>query len=658
MVNRHSVAVGAIALMALGMHVAGQVPGQSATPAATNKAAISGIVTNGGTGQPLSSVLVTLSGGTSLKRQLTDARGRFLFRDLPAGGGYRISANHPAFLGMSFGQEVPLGPSTTIALTDGQWFAAANMRLWKPGAISGRVRDSHGEPVVGAHVRVLAQESVAGTTRLLAGAAAKTDDRGEYRIAGLLRSRYLVTVPSAQHTVPANKALDRTPETTRVDAGLDLDAAHRLIIGNFSMPPPIGGRVHAYPVTFHPGVTTPGAATAIDLALGEEKNGVDVVLQPVPTVRVAGQVQGPADRIGGVLLRLMLEGPPSLEALGNGSEAATTFTGADGRFVFLNVPAGSYVIDTGLRIELTFGGPNGGVAPLLPAPAGSDYRGQGATTLSGGPPGFGYQSRGSAVPDRIWTRTPVSVGGSDLDGVVVVLNPTMSIAGRFVFEGASHAAATTITAGGRAGGTPTLVREPVALPTRLPEIRAYPAAADGSLGMPRSDPFDTSQTDGFLIEGLRSGTYVFHQDGGTARYIIKSIDVGGRDVAYVPFEISRSLTGVVVTMTDQIPSLGGTVATEPRDQGRAAVIVFPVERDRWTRYGFSPARLLSAPTPSGAFLFAALPAGEYFVVAVDVAHVMAWQDPKFLERASAVAARVRLGWGEKRRVDLTMTRVK
>ena len=129
-------------------------------------------------------------------------------------------------------------------------------------------------------------------------------------------------MPSVQSTVPADMARsafgrEMTPSQAleyqlmglpfvapRVDAALDLDPAHRLIVGNFPTPPPVNGRPQTYPVTFFPGVATPGAASPIDLGLSEEHHGADIALQPVPSVRLAGTVDGPREALAGLLLRL------------------------------------------------------------------------------------------------------------------------------------------------------------------------------------------------------------------------------------------------------------------------------------------------------------------------------------------------------------------
>jgi hypothetical protein len=654
-------------------------PSNTSTPAATG--AISGVVKSGATGRPIAGAVAELRFGSQIapgplariQRQLTDAQGRFVFRDLPPGPGYMVSATRAGFVKAEFGQSVMFGPTGTITLSEGQWFSQADILMWRPGAIMGRVSDERGDPVVETVVRVLARQYVAGQLKLLSGTAARTDDRGEYRIAGLLPGRYLVVVPSAQNTLPVDFVPDgftRAPSpgmaaenllmgfsqvNPRTDAGLDLDPAHRLIIGNHPAPPMQNGRPLAYPTTFHPGVTSPASATPIEIALSEERRGVDIVLQPVPAVRVSGRLEGSNEPVAGTPLRLM---PAGLEELASGSESATTLAAADGRFVFLNVPAGSYTLDARRSTtQLTFqaGAPGASVpsAPGIRESSGS------SGSLPSGPPGSGYSSRGSMTEDRYWTRTPVVVGAADLENVVVTLHRGVSVSGRMVYEGTARLVAVGPPTGGRAGASAPLALVPPAPPDRGPVIVAEPADANASLGAPRSSgAVSPDGQDTFTIENLRSGRYVLRSASGAARYAIKSIVIAGRDVTYRPIDTSdrRDLNDIVITFTDKVTTIVGAVRGDPAP---AAVIAFPVERDQWTEYGFTPVRLKGVPAagPAG-YRLEGLPAGEYFLVAVDIAHVTAWQDPKFLERAAGAATRVTIGWGEMRTVDLALTRIR
>jgi hypothetical protein len=93
------------------------------------------------------------------------------------------------------------------------------------------------------------------------------------------------------------------------------------------------------------------AAATVELRAGEQRAGVDVTLTPTTAWRVSGVVDGPPEALARLSLRLLPEG---MEHLGNGSEVATASVATDGRFTFLNVPAGSYTIDAPRTVaELT-----------------------------------------------------------------------------------------------------------------------------------------------------------------------------------------------------------------------------------------------------------------------------------------------------------------
>src|SRR5579871_3314783 len=171
----------------------GQRPDPAASAPAT--AAISGLVVDASTGAPVANAVVATGAGPSIRRQLTDAKGRFVIRGLPAIAGYTVSATKPGYFDARYGpKSARLGK--TISLTDGQWVRDVRIEMIRPGAIAGLVVDERGEPVVGVYVRVLAQMLVGGRPHLVAGGAVKTDDRGAYRLAGLPEGTFYVNVPS------------------------------------------------------------------------------------------------------------------------------------------------------------------------------------------------------------------------------------------------------------------------------------------------------------------------------------------------------------------------------------------------------------------------------------------------------------------------------
>jgi hypothetical protein len=346
--------------------------------------------------------------------------------------------------------------------------------------------------------------------------------------------------------------------------------------------------------------------------------------------------------------------PAGLESLGTGSEAATTIVGADGRFAFLNVPAGSYAIDAGAKTELTFHLTTGASLPLAGGVVNPNS--QGGTVV--GLPGGRYQSRADSEPNSYFGRLPIAIGASDVV-VDMPLHASMSLKGRMVFQGKGSLGSLAWT-GGASASAATTARLRLEAPMILPGIDAEPADGDPSLGATTTGTIETTDptSASFTIAGLRRGGYVLRLLNRTDRAMIKSITVGGQDFTHRPIDPSALQSGaeIVVTMTDELPEIAGVMRG---GAAALAVIAFPVERDQWRGYGFTPTRIKSTLVdPNGGFTLRGLPAGDYLVVAVDAAQINAWTDPGFLERAAALATRVLIGWGETRQITPPIARVK
>jgi hypothetical protein len=617
--------------------------------------AISGVVTDAITGRPLAGALVTLgmdvrANGQALRpppvgRQATDDKGRFVFRYLPASDAYFLNASMLGYADGGYGKTPGSNVALHVVLTPGQWFSRANIELWKPGAITGRVLDEHGDPVVGVFVRVLRKLLVAGRPQLAAGIVTTTDDRGVYRLAGLSPGTYLVHVPSVQMAFPASTPIDTLappiPGSTAAQPvpppAIDADAGNRLVVGSFMTPPPGGGRPLTYPGTFYPGATVAAQATSVEVPFGRDAENIDFQIAPVPGFRVSGVVEGPPDVVQKLTLRLL---PAGSEDLAQGAEAATALVGPRGAFTFLNVPAGEYVIDA--RGSLAQYEIDGGLARYAwPKPPGSTNTGGSAGNVASGPPGTGLTTARSGFGEAYWGRQPLTVGDRDLGDVAVPLHRTVTFSGRLVWENTAS--------------TPP--------PAQHPRAILEPANGSASLGQPTTWlSFLSSDPDAFMMEGLMPGEYLFRLLGLGDGWAVKTITSGGRDVTSTPFDGSagRDFTDVVVTLTDRATTLSGSV--QPADAAAptgAAVLAFPADRAHWSNYGFTPTSIKSTRlTNAGTFRIANLPAGDYLIVAVEDSLADAWQDPKFLEAAAPLATRVSMGWGESKSVDLRVVQVR
>ncbi len=414
--------------------------------------AVSGVVTDAATLRPIPGVNVQLGpapspGARRLGSAFTDELGRFVFTNVEAGS-YYINATRGGYADGHYGPSLNGNGGSNIVLAAGEWFDAANVALVKLSAISGRVVDEHGEPVVGAFVRALVSLNVGGASHLVGGPVATTDDLGEYRIVGLPPGHYFVSVPSIAASVPASASVPdieglsadqlakRDSQTSgppqRRSGGEVIEGPTALIVGVYPTPPPVDGSPQAYPMIFYPGVTTLAGATPIDVATTSDQSGIDVTLAPVPAVSVSGRLDGGSAPYSGIALRLVL---PGLEDLANGGEAATTAVQADGTFTFLRVPAGHYLLTGAAMFGLRWSASaTGQGSPRLP-----DTPGVVGYLQSGGlmaTEGLGTVQRAPSTNEaRVgFERMPIDVGTDNIRGLVVPVERPSAIHGEVVFE--------------------------------------------------------------------------------------------------------------------------------------------------------------------------------------------------------------------------------
>ena len=199
-----------------------------------------------------------------------------------------------------------------------------------------------------------------GERRLVSAGESTTDDQGTYRIFGLAAGDYVVG------------AAARGPGGAELRLTSDADVRHAAAANSRTPPPP--DRSVTFTTIYYPGSTMASQAGLVSVRAGEERDGVDITLQLVPTARVEGTVSLPGASLPrGAEVNLIASGPSELsgspfDSLRSGGPAP------DGSFSFANVPPGQYTVHARAArpIERPDGAPAG--PPLIVWASDTDRR--------------------------------------------------------------------------------------------------------------------------------------------------------------------------------------------------------------------------------------------------------------------------------------------
>ena len=170
----------------------------------------------------------------------TDSEGKYRIENVTAGS-YIVTPIAPAYVSEEIGTE------RTLNVTKGETIEGIDFVLVLGGAITGKVLDPGGHPLIEEDVFIVPETESARTN--MNNVRVRTDDRGIYRFFGLARGRY------------------------RVGAGTN----------NLSF----GNQRAGYMQTYHPGVPDRAQATVIEVSEGSEVNNVDITLTAALTTYTA-----------------------------------------------------------------------------------------------------------------------------------------------------------------------------------------------------------------------------------------------------------------------------------------------------------------------------------------------------------------------------------
>jgi len=209
-------------------------------------------------------------------RATTGSDGRFVIQNVNPGK-YRIVATAAGYVIQGFGADRPgrvaSNAGTVISVGSRQTTQGITVRLVADSIISGRITSASGEPLVRMEVRAARRVfDESGSSSWSIDGTAQTNDRGEYRIAGIAPGRYFVfgaSIPEGIIELERRRAVsERSADPVLPTPGL-------------------------FPPTFYPGTADSSKATSIEVQANVETRNIDFALLQPRRYTIRGRVRDP-----------------------------------------------------------------------------------------------------------------------------------------------------------------------------------------------------------------------------------------------------------------------------------------------------------------------------------------------------------------------------
>jgi hypothetical protein len=299
--------------------------------------------------------------------------------------------------------------------------------------------------------------------------------------------------------------------------------------------------------------------------------------------------------------------------------------GQEGRYTFTGIPPGKYTL----------------MARTNP----------GQTNQSGG-----SDPSAAPPPSAMWASAEVVINGQDVSGIVLTLQPGLSLSGRVVFH----------------GETPIDTKNAeVSLSLRPPQFDLATMGNGLGTGSATMRPDLT-----FTMEGLVPSRYVLSGVVEFARTMIpdfsallvwtlESATIGGKDALDTPFDLQpdADVKDAVLTFTDRKQEVFGTLQDATgRPASDYTIVLFPADRKYWLK---GSRRIVTArPSTDGRYEIggtsislmtmgaSGLPPGEYLLAAVTDLGTDEQYDVKLLDALAKAAVPITLASGERRQQNL------
>jgi hypothetical protein len=197
-------------------------------------------------------------------RATTGADGKFVIQVAP--GTLRLTARAAGYVTQS-GTAVRLNPQETLK--------DVTIALTAEGILSGRVATTDGQPLVRIRVEASKKKFTATGPSLEARGVAETNDRGEYRIAGLAAGAYIISASGMNPLMIAYEAFAASRNNTAA---------------------PLAPSPGAYGPVYYPSADQSSRASTVEIQPGIEARNVDFVLPKRSVYAIRGRVIGAPTR--------------------------------------------------------------------------------------------------------------------------------------------------------------------------------------------------------------------------------------------------------------------------------------------------------------------------------------------------------------------------
>jgi protocatechuate 3,4-dioxygenase beta subunit len=363
-----------------------------------------------------------------------------------------------------------------------------------------------------------------------------------------------------------------------------------------------------YAPTYYPGTANGGEAQKLALGVGQEAQNTDFGLVPVRLAKISGTVIGSDGRpVEGV----SVSATPRSAAIGSiiFPSGGAGRTDKNGNFTLSGVAPGDYTL-------------NARSSGIMSTSADGDRMTFTMTRVTG--PG------GSAESSSESGSVPVSVTGDDMANVMIVTSKGTTVTGRVVYEG---------------GSKPT---------TNTLRIGAAAADEDNPLAMLGRGSASVTAEGTFELKGV-AGQRIFRVSNVPAGWVLKAVRLNGTDITDSGIDIrpTEPLNGVEVVLTSKSTEVTGSVKAGNDPATDYTVVIFSDDPEKWTvpmtRHVAS-----ARPNQEGRFQVKHLPAGTYYVIALDYIPQGDWNDPEVLERLKGKATRLTLTEGGVENLNLKL----